>query len=191
MLRTKLMLEDPSVPAAQKRGRVLHAVTPLRMRSTMSLLLFGTTTVHGFAMEQSAAALAVQYSTALAVNPLETKVVSACVFAVAGDAMAQAREANAYDARRAASFVAFDSVYRGAFQHYTFPLIADVCSGDALRTVVGTQMFGDNLLAAVECTAFNQMLVVPIVYYPLFFAITGAVQVRKRSQAALWSDHTC
>lgn len=33
-----------------------------------------------------------------------------------------------------------------------------------------------SLLAAVECTAFNQLLVVPIVYYPLFFGITGAVQ---------------
>jgi len=119
------------------------------------------------------------YSSALVVYPLETKVATAAVLAVAGDAIAQRRGGQKYDVSRASSFVLFDAAYRGGFQHAAFPWIIAHCSGDFLGRLVpsvASSIFDPNLLAAIECTAFNQLLVVPIVYYPLFFGITGAVQ---------------
>ena len=121
------------------------------------------------------------YSTALSAHPLETKVATAAVLAVVGDAIAQRAGGDApYDRPRAASFVLFDAAYRGGFQHVAFPWIVDNCRGDTLQaTAFGLSLSGpftDNLAAAIECTAFNQLLVVPIVYYPLFFSVTGAVQ---------------
>jgi protein Mpv17 len=72
--------------------------------------------------------------------------------------------------------VLFDAAYRGGFQHAAFPWIIEHCRGDVLGRLVTSSVVDPALLAAVECTAFNQLLVVPIVYYPLFFGITGAVQ---------------
>ena len=116
------------------------------------------------------------YESALVLYPLETKVATAAVLAVAGDAIAQRRGGDKYDALRASSFVLFDAAYRGGFQHAAFPWIIEHCRGDFLGRLVSSSMVDPALLAAVECTAFNQLLVVPIVYYPLFFGITGAVQ---------------
>jgi len=121
------------------------------------------------------------YQQALLSSPLETKVATAAVLAVAGDAIAQRAGKAPYDRARAGSFVLFDAAYRGGFQHAAFPWIIDHCRGDALLAAtaalpVSVPLADQSLLAAVECTAFNQLLVVPIVYYPLFFGITGAVQ---------------
>ena len=116
------------------------------------------------------------YESALVLYPLETKVATAAVLAVAGDAIAQRRGGDKYDAIRASSFVLFDASYRGGFQHAAFPWIIEHCRGDVLGRLVTSSVVDPALLAAVECTAFNQLLVVPIVYYPLFFGITGAVQ---------------
>lgn len=116
------------------------------------------------------------YESALAVYPLETKVATAAVLAVAGDAIAQRRGGDKYDVTRACSFVLFDAAYRGGFQHAAFPWIIEHCQGDVLGRLVSSSAVDPALLAAIECTAFNQLLVVPIVYYPLFFGITGAVQ---------------
>ena len=123
------------------------------------------------------------YESALAVYPLETKVATAAVLAVAGDAIAQRRGGDKYDATRACSFVLFDAAYRGGFQHAAFPWIIEHCQGDVLGRVVSSSAVDPNLLAAIECTAFNQLLVVPIVYYPLFFGITGAVQGLSLSES--------
>ncbi|KAL1496653.1 hypothetical protein AB1Y20_014254 [Prymnesium parvum] len=113
------------------------------------------------------------YTAALQDSPLATKVATAATLAILGDALAQRRDGRPYNLPRAASFVLFDAAYRGGFQHLAFPLIIDLCRGDALRSLLSLE---PSLAAAVECTAFNQLLVVPIVYYPLFFSITGAVQ---------------
>mmetsp|Transcript_27490 Transcript_27490/g.87440 ORF Transcript_27490/g.87440 Transcript_27490/m.87440 type:complete len:251 (-) Transcript_27490:132-884(-) len=114
------------------------------------------------------------YSNSLALHPLETKVVTAAVLAVGGDALAQLRECEPYDTRRAASFVLFDTCYRGAFQHATFPLIAETFKGYALHNLLPSIPL--EVCAAISRTAANQLVVVPVVYYPLFFAMTGAVQ---------------
>lgn len=122
--------------------------------------------------------LLASYSAALVESPLETKVATAAVLAVAGDGLAQSREPGEYDVRRGLSFIAFDSAYRGAFQHYTFPLIIDACQGNVLRGATDALHIASDpaLLSTLERTGFNQLIVVPVVYYPLFFAMTGAVQ---------------
>lgn len=122
--------------------------------------------------------LIASYSAALVESPLETKVATAAVLAVAGDGLAQSREPGDYDVRRGISFIAFDSAYRGAFQHYTFPIIIDACQGNVLRGATDALHVASDpaLLSTLERTCLNQLIVVPIVYYPLFFAMTGAVQ---------------
>jgi len=114
------------------------------------------------------------YSRVLTAHPLETKLATAAVLAVAGDALAQIREREPYNVRRAASFILFDACYRGAFQHATFPLITDTFRGDTIHAIFAS--LPQQVCAALECTAVNQFLIVPTIYYPLFFALTGAVQ---------------
>lgn len=124
------------------------------------------------------------YVGALSTNPLETKVATAAGLAVVGDGIAQRSSGEPYDRARALSFVLFDASYRGGFQHVAFPWIVEQCQGDVLRAALetlpldATQQLADATpaLAAIECTAFNQLVIVPVVYYPLFFAVTGAVQ---------------
>ena len=111
------------------------------------------------------------YSALLIEHPLTTNIATAGALAAAGDAVAQRN--NAYDAKRGLSFVAFDAAYRGGFQTPLLPWIIDHCHGDVLGQVLS---FDTNILAAAECTLFNQLTVIPIVYYPLFFGITGYVQ---------------
>ena len=58
-------------------------------------------------------------------------------------------------------------------------MIIATCHGDVLQSLWDTLALppaDPSLLAAVECTAVNQLAIVPVVYYPLFFSITGAVQ---------------
>ena len=129
----------------------------------------------------SALALADAYNAALSANPLETKVATAAILAIAGDAIAQRAGGAPYDRTRAVSFGLFDAAYRGGFQHAAFPWIVENCRGETLQTAAAGLSLSDPLtnqalLAAVECTAFNQLIVVPVIYYPLFFSITGAVQ---------------
>ena len=141
-------------------------------------------------MPSSLSLLVDTYSAALVDHPLETKVATAAALAVLGDAIAQQREIGPYDRVRAISFILFDGAYRGGFQHWAFPLIIDSCQGETLQAAVasislsGAIMDHQFLFAAVECTAFNQLLVVPVIYYPLFFAITGAVQGLSISESA-------
>ena len=120
----------------------------------------------------SAASLALDtYTTLLVEHPLTTNIATAGALAAAGDAVAQRN--NVYDAKRGLSFVAFDAAYRGGFQTPLLPWIIDHCHGDVLGQVLSVDT---NILAAAECTLFNQLTVIPIVYYPLFFGITGYVQ---------------
>ena len=112
------------------------------------------------------------YAQLLVEHPLTTNIATAGALAAAGDAVAQRRNV-VYDAKRGLSFVAFDAAYRGGFQTPLLPWIIDHCHGDVLGQLVSIDT---NILAAAECTLFNQLTVIPIVYYPLFFGITGYVQ---------------
>jgi hypothetical protein len=115
--------------------------------------------------------------------PLQTKVATGATLAVLGDAMAQTRDPlqKFYDPRRAASFAAFDGCYR-FFQHKAFPFIISICQGRVLGSILsalpGVSLEG-NLrmgLAALERTLIYQLLVIPLLYYPIFFTFTGYLQ---------------
>ncbi len=112
------------------------------------------------------------YNQALLTNPLETKLATGAVLALAGDAIAQQSQAQSqaqsqpssrddddgeneykytyeYDIKRAGAFVSFDILYR-AFQCASFPEITRVCDGHYLGTVLpGIDV---NVLATMEQT---------------------------------------
>lgn len=123
------------------------------------------------------------YCESLKTNPLETKVATGVVLAIVGDAIAQAREPEPYDKKRATAFVAFDGTYR-AVQQWTYPPLMKACQGQyltALAATVGidTSSFSDqivSLTAAFEQTLVSQLGIIPLFYYPVFYAVTGTVQ---------------
>jgi hypothetical protein len=130
--------------------------------------------------------LLTSYKQTLATNPLPTKMVTGAVLATAGDAIAQSREPGEYDTRRAASFASFDMAYR-ALQHASFPIIVEHCRGQFFTGLLGamgasamvTHVNADvitNYFAAMEQTLASQLGIVPFLYYPVFFALTGAIQ---------------
>lgn len=114
------------------------------------------------------------YMNSLDIYPIQTKIFTAATLAMTGDLIAQSVEAGPYDTKRGLSFGLFDAIYRGGFQHFLFPVINDAFHGTLLLQLFPT---GDLLLlAALERTVANQLVVVPLVYYPLFFSLTGIVQ---------------
>jgi protein Mpv17 len=124
------------------------------------------------------------YKQTLSANPLPTKMITGATLAVCGDAIAQSQDKSTdYDKRRAASFAAFDMVYR-AVQHFSFPIITAACHGQFLGSL---PLLHDNVgasqLAAMEQTLGSQLGIVPFFYYPVFFALTGAVQGLSASGA--------
>jgi hypothetical protein len=117
------------------------------------------------------------YRKVLISNPLPTKMMTGATLAVCGDAIAQSKDVDKdYDKRRAASFAAFDMAYR-AVQHFSFPIIVAACHGQYLGAI---PPIGDNFdasqLGAMEQTLASQLGIVPFFYYPVFFALTGAIQ---------------
>ena len=131
-----------------------------------------------------AAELLEKYKYSLAVHPLETKMITGAVLATMGDAIAQSREPEEYDKRRAASFMAFDSAYR-ALQHNVYPWIVQQCQGQFFLGAIATipplakfvsETMDPSYFAAMEQTLASQLGVVPFMYYPVFFAFTGAIQ---------------
>ena len=89
------------------------------------------------------------YNQALYTNPLETKLATGGILAIAGDAIAQSREVGGYDTKRASAFVTFDVLYR-AFQCASFPEITRVCDGNHLGALLPN--IDVNILATVEQT---------------------------------------
>lgn len=148
------------------------------------------------------------YTQALLTNPLETKLATGGVLALAGDAIAQSRDEDSdYDVKRAGAFVSFDILYR-AVQCALFPEIIRSFDGhylasftdlipaieanrDVLATMeqtmgkmkiiyrhqwftfLGNFLSNENFLFAF---AVNQFLVIPFIYYPVFFSLTGYIQ---------------
>jgi protein Mpv17 len=117
------------------------------------------------------------YKHLLRTNPLPTKMMTGATLAVCGDAIAQTKTKDTdYDKRRAASFAVFDMAYR-ALQHFSFPIIVAACHGQFLGSLPGVgDTFDASQLAAMEETLASQLGIVPFLYYPAFFALTGAIQ---------------
>lgn len=99
--------------------------------------------------------------------------------ATAGDAIAQKREDDDYDPSRGASFAAFDMIYRAA-QHVLFPIIVELCRGQYLfsfmATIGASQLVDLSTLTAMERSLASQLIIVPFLYYPVFFTFTGYMQ---------------
>ena len=137
------------------------------------------------------------YREMLRQHPLMTQTLTGGILALLGDALAQAKsnfqtfERNdgtttkntaktSYNHRRAISFMVFDMAYRIA-QHFIFPWIANNCHGqhlDAFLCSLGLGLFNFDATvgSAIEGTMVNQLLIVPLLYYPVFFLVTGWIQ---------------
>ncbi|KAL3925714.1 MAG: hypothetical protein SGILL_000221 [Bacillariaceae sp.] len=107
-----------------------------------------------------------------------------CTLAVVADAIAQLREPE-YNFKRAASFVAFDACWR-AVQVLTYKPLIETCTGQfswkALQLLPFFSQQGASpqvdtfLLGAMEQTLVSQLVLIPLIYYPVFYASTGLVQ---------------
>lgn len=94
------------------------------------------------------------YTQALLSNPLETKLLTGGILAMAGDAIAQSRDEGDYDVKRAGAFVSFDILYR-ALQCSLFPEIIQVCDGHylaSLTSVIPAVEVNREILATMEQT---------------------------------------
>ena len=129
------------------------------------------------------------YNQALVTDPYPTKMVTGVVLAIMGDAIAQRRERPAqYNVKRAVSFAAFDGCYR-AVQQLTYPPIIATCQGQYIGWLLGLLNIGGSIVTrttttsssssvfpALEQTLVSQLLIIPTIYYPVFYAVTGLVQ---------------
>jgi len=133
------------------------------------------------------------YQNSLVKNPLITKVITGAVLAVAGDAVAQSTSTDqtkiGYDKRRALSFAVFDSCYR-FFQHNMFPIVIRLGQGNVVKALLPKILPSKTIAhflapaaAAIEQTAMYQFVIVPLLYYPIFFAFTGSIQGLSTSQS--------
>jgi protein Mpv17 len=166
-----------SITAVTSAADSLLHHTPHHVTSSVA-----TTAAGAFPPMELASHLLSNYKQALAANPLQTKMMTGAVLATAGDAIAQSQEPGEYDKRRAGSFAAFDMAYR-ALQHASFPIITEYCRGQFLTGALASvgaahaaSMVNPTYFAAVEQTLASQLGIVPFLYYPVFFAMTGAIQ---------------
>eukprot|EP00980_Cylindrotheca_fusiformis_P010662 scaffold2381_cov128-Cylindrotheca_fusiformis.AAC.3 len=122
------------------------------------------------------------YQQALKTNPYETKIATGVVLAIIGDAIAQLREPASYDIKRATAFAAFDGFYR-AVQQLSYPALIAHFQGQHILGALKT--FGmeptslssfASLVGPLEQTLVSQLVIIPTIYYPLFFSITGMIQ---------------
>ena len=129
--------------------------------------------------------------------PLRTKMLTGVIIAVVADAIAQATAAlttgvqdpdakglpqDWYNGKRAVSFAAFDAVYRAA-QHYMYPPMIQMFQGQYITGMVTSAMASLSLnspslswAGPLEQALASQLIIIPLVYYPVFFALTGIVQ---------------
>ena len=151
-----------------------------------SFLSLDTSSLHASADISVAAgsSLLSQYTHLLKAFPLPTKMLTGASLATAGDAIAQSRDADTpYSKKRSLSFAVFDAAYR-CLQHAAFPIIIATCHGQYLASILPTSSVDVSYLAAMEQTLASQLIIVPFIYYPVFFTLTGVIQ--NLSPEAAW-----
>ena len=119
-------------------------------------------------------ALPVLYDTALSTNPVATRVATAASLAVVGDAIVQQQQGDSYNVNRMAGLAAVEATYRGMMQQPMLNFLAANFDGSLLQPLL--PLLPLTLCAAFERTLINMFVFATLVYYPLFFAITGHLQ---------------
>lgn len=118
------------------------------------------------------------YETAMISSPLLTAVTTAASLAVIGDCMSQRHATpGTYSWRRGSAFAVFGALYTGCFLSYSFAFLIQHLGGSYLASALAfgkvTGVSSLQYFAAAERTLANQLIMVPCVYYPLFFLVTG------------------
>eukprot|EP00542_Grammatophora_oceanica_P010312 CAMPEP_0194029064 /NCGR_PEP_ID=MMETSP0009_2-20130614/2917_1 /TAXON_ID=210454 /ORGANISM="Grammatophora oceanica, Strain CCMP 410" /LENGTH=316 /DNA_ID=CAMNT_0038668651 /DNA_START=55 /DNA_END=1005 /DNA_ORIENTATION=- len=173
---------------------LFHAVTPEHLHAAHHHAIFLAKNHHVATTAAKSAGnpafhVLNSYQHLLKEHPLTTKMMTGGSLAMCGDAIAQSATEEPYDKRRGASFGLFDMAYR-ACQHVSFPLIVEHCKGQFAMATLGalpgmTAVLADktDYLAAMEQTLASQLGIVPFLYYPVFFTLTGFLQGLTQEQA--------
>lgn len=123
------------------------------------------------AFADMASSLFQDYRNALDANPLRVKIITGCLLAIVGDAIAQSVQSEDYNTKRAAAFVAFDGVWRTVQQVTYGPIILN-CNGKFFSSLLGSlpiasvhdQILKEEnrvILGAMEQTLVSQLLLIP------------------------------
>lgn len=123
------------------------------------------------ALSDMASSLFQDYRNALDANPLRVKIITGCLLAIVGDAIAQSVQPEDYNKKRAAAFVAFDGVWRTVQQVTYGPIILN-CNGKFFSGLLGSlplasvhdQVLKEEnrvILGAMEQTLVSQLLLIP------------------------------
>jgi hypothetical protein len=149
-----------------------------------------TITFFDYPGSQYATGILQRYTQILQQYPLTTKMLTGGILATCGDAVAQStNEEEAYDLRRAVSFATFDMAYR-ALQHMAFPILEMHLHGELsteLIDMIGFHSIQNHAkyLGPLEQTLASQLGIVPFIYYPVFFSLTGYIQGLTMEQTIL------
>lgn len=173
----------------------LHSANSFSISDTFHLV---QTAASAISHQTHAGELLSSYKHLLVQHALPTKMLTGATLAVTGDAIAQSKArggnpSEKYDVRRAGSFAVFDSCYR-ALQHVAFPVLTSHFHGQLLGGSMASAAAAAAVMlspsstaatladqahvvaAAMEQTLASQLIIVPFLYYPAFFALTGSMQ---------------
>jgi protein Mpv17 len=171
----------------------IHHVAPSLLFPSTTILTSSTGTGDALDASSLPSSLYIAYKQALVTDPLPTKMTTGALLAIVGDGVAQrcvGDECPIYDSKRAVSFAVFDASYR-AVQHVLYPPMISFFHGQYLSLLLSTVMSrltAGNMaktfvlsnhapiLAAMEQSLVSQLVIIPLLYYPVFYAVTGAVQ---------------
>jgi len=80
---------------------------------------------------------------------------------------------------RAVAFGIFGASYTGAFQHHLFDWLSSNCHGHTLARLCSASPAAEWvgwLGAAMERTLLNQLIIIPLLYLPYYFLVSGMVK---------------
>lgn len=189
-LGTHLQLVQQVASSALSTHANLHTV-PIDLPHSISSIssannLLAVTSNVAPSATDIASSLLKDYRNALDAEPLKIKIITGCLLAIVGDAIAQSGQPEDYNKKRAAAFVAFDGVWR-TVQQVTYGPIIQTCNGKFSTSLLGLLPLSkiqdailkeENVifLGAIEQTLVSQLVLIPLLYYPIFYSVTGVVQ---------------